>query len=98
VLGSGNPTPYDVPLFIVLVALAILLLIGAGTAPSWTPATAVVVRRAAVLLGIVATAVVLIVTPTTNGIIGAGRVLFIWPALGVTILGYLIWSWRSGGL
>jgi hypothetical protein len=29
--GSGNPTPYDIPLIVLLVALAILLSIAAAT-------------------------------------------------------------------
>jgi hypothetical protein len=94
--GSGNPTPYDVPLIVLLVALAILSLIGAATTGSWSPTTANLVRRGAMLVAIAATAVVHIVTPTTNGIIGAGRVLFVWPAIALTVIGFLVWSWRVG--
>src|SRR5215475_9827743 len=97
-LGSGNPTPYDVPLLVFLVALAMLLLIGALTATSWSPATAAAIRRGAVLLALVATALVMIVTPTRNGIVGAWRVLVIWPVAGLTLVLYLVWSWRAGRL
>ena len=55
-------------------------------------------RRVAASLAIGATVVVFRVTPTTNGIIGATRVLFIWPALAVGAIAYFVWSWRAGGL
>ena len=97
-LGSGNPTPYDTPLFVLLVVLALLLITGAITATSWSPATATIVRRAAALVAICATVIVFRVTPTTNGIIGAARVLFIWPALAVGVLAYQVRRWRAGGL
>lgn len=96
--GSGNPTPYDTPLFVLLVVLALLLIAGAVTATSWSPSTATIVRRGAALVAIAATVIVFRVTPTTNGIIGAARVLFIWPALAVSAIAYLVWSWRAGGL
>jgi len=97
-LGSGNPTPYDLPLIGLLVVIAVLLFAGSATASAWSPATATIVRRGGLLLAVAATAVVMVVTPTTNGIIGAGRVLMVWPAFGATVLGYLIWSWRAGRL
>lgn len=96
--GSGNPTPYDIPLIVLLVALGTLLLIGAATTASWSPTTGTVVRRGAMLVAIAAIAVVHIVTPTTNGIIGAARVLFVWPPIALTVIGFLVWSWRAGHL
>ena len=96
--GTGDPTPYDVGLFVVLVALTILLVIGAATAGMWPSGTAAGVRRGAVLLALAATAAVMIRTPTTNGIIGAARLLFIWPALAAACLTYVLWSWRAGSL
>jgi hypothetical protein len=42
--------------------------------------------------------IVHVVTPTTNGIIGAGRVLFVWPAIALAVVAYLVWSWRAGSL
>ena len=45
-----------------------------------------IVMFAALLVGIAATVVVRVVTPTTNGIIGAGRAP------------YVVWSWRAGSL
>jgi hypothetical protein len=97
-LGSGNPTPYDIPLAVFLALIALLLLGGAITASSWSPSVAALVRRVAVLVAVAAFAVVMIVTPTTNGIIGAGRVLFVWPPLALAVIGYLVWSWRVGSL
>jgi hypothetical protein len=97
-LGSGNPTPYDIPLLVLLAALALVLFIGAGTANAWSPTTATLVRRGAMVVAIGTTVLVHVVTPTTNGIIGAARMLFIWPALALTVIAFLVWSWRVGRL
>ncbi len=97
-LGSGDPTPYDAGLVLLLLALAVLLSMGAVTAGHWSPAVAAAIRRGAVLLAVCATAVVLVRTPTRNGMVGAGRVISVWPALAVTTLAYLAWSWRAGRL
>ena len=75
--GSGHPMPYDISLICLLAALAIVMFVGAASTGSWSPATATLVRRAALLVGIAATVVVRVVTPTTNGIIGAGRVPYV---------------------
>ena len=97
-LGSGDPTPYDFGLVLLLLGLAVLLAVGAMTTGLWSPGTAAAVRRGAVLLAVCATAVVLVRTPTTNGMIGAGRVITVWPALAAAALAYLAWSWRAGRL
>jgi hypothetical protein len=97
-LGSGDPTPYDARLVVLLVVLAVVLGIGAGTAGMWSPGLAAWIRRGAVLLGLGVTAGVLVRTPTTNGIVGAGRMISVWPALGVAVVAYLVWSWRAGRL
>jgi hypothetical protein len=94
--GPSNSTPYDVPLLILLVALAVLLFIGAATASAWSPTSASVVRRGAIVVAIGAFVVVHVVTPTANGIIGAARMVFLWPALALTIVAFLVWGWRAG--
>jgi hypothetical protein len=96
--GSGNPTPYDIPLICLLAVLAIVMFVGAASTGSWPPSTAMLVRRGALLVGLAATVMVHVVTPTTNGIIGAGRVLFVWPAIALAVIAYLVWSWRAGSL
>lgn len=97
-LGSGDPTPYDAGLVLLLLGLAVLLTVGAVTAGLWSPAVAATIRRSAVLLAVCATALVLVRTPTRNGMVGAGRVISVWPALAATALSYLAWSWRAGRL
>jgi len=94
--GSGNPTPYDIPLIVFLVAIGILMLVGAATHASWSPTTATLVRRGAAIVGLIAVVVVHRVTPTTNGIIGAARVLFVWPAIAFAVIGFAVWSWKVG--
>jgi hypothetical protein len=95
-LGTGNPAPYDAALIALLLALALLLAIGTATAGAWQPATAAWVRRGALLLGGAATVFVFSRTPTSNGIVGAGRMLTVWPALGALLIAYVAWSWRAG--
>src|SRR5690349_8814713 len=96
--GSGNPTPYDIPLIVVLVLLAILMFVGASVGNTWSPSTATLVRRGSMLVAIVAIAAVHIITPTTNGIMGAARMLFVWPAIALAVIAFLVWSWRVGRL
>jgi hypothetical protein len=95
-LGSSVSTPYDWPLLLLLVALAVVELVGAASAPAWSPAAAAVTRRAAVGLAAVAMAVVLLRTPTRDPLVGLGRLLSIWPALAAVVLLYGVWSWRAG--
>lgn len=98
ILGSGNPTPYDLYALAALCLLALVLLVGAIVGPGWVSGMAPLVRRGAVLLALLVMAVVLFVTPTANGIVGAGRLLTLWPALAACLVFFLIWSWRSGRL
>ena len=95
-LGSAVSTPYDWALFQLLVALALLLLVGAVSAPAWSPLVAAVVRRGAAGLAIVATAVVLLRTPTRDPFVGLGRLFSVWCPLAVAVLLYGVWSWRAG--
>jgi hypothetical protein len=95
-LGSGDPTPYDGLLVTLLLVLAVLLGAGAATAGMWSPSASAWTRRGALLLGLTVTAAVLIRTPTSSGIVGAGRALSVWPALAAMSIAYLIWSWRAG--
>ncbi len=46
-------------------------------------------------LAVIATAVVLLVTPTRNGIVGAGRLLTLGPAAALVTLAYALWGWRA---
>jgi hypothetical protein len=97
-LGSGDPTPYDALLVTLLLVLTVLLGVGAATAGMWSPLASAWARRGALLLGLTLTAAVLIRTPTSSGIVGAGRALSVWPALAALLVAYLIWSWRAGRL
>jgi hypothetical protein len=97
-LGSGDPTPYDAGLVLLLLALAVLLAVGAVTAGQWSPGAGAAARRSALVLAVCATAIVLVRTPTRNGMVGAGRAISVWPALAATALAYLVWSWRAGRL
>lgn len=94
-LNSSASTPYDWPLLILLVVLAGVLLIGALSAPAWSVGMATWVRRGAVGLAIMATAVVMLRTPTRDPFVSLGRFFTIWPALLVAILLYGGWAWRA---
>ena len=96
--GSGDPTPYDFPLIFFLVALAIVMFVGASVGSTWSPSTATLVRRGSMIVAIIAIVAVHIITPTTNGIVGAGRIMFLWPAIALAVIAFLVWSWRVGRL
>jgi hypothetical protein len=98
ILGSGNPTPYDLHALVALCLLALVLLIGAVVGPNWVSGLAPLLRRGAALAALLIMAAVFFLTPTTNGIVGAGRLLTLWPAFAACIVFFLIWSWRSGRL
>ena len=95
-IGSGDPTPFDLPLTALLAGLAVFFLVGAARAHSWTSGLATLLRRVGLVLAIAATGAVHVVTPTTNGIIGAGRLFTVWPAFGLAVLAYAAWAWRAG--
>ena len=95
-LGSGDPTPYDMPVLVVLCLLAALMLVGCIVGQEWQSLSATVVRWGAVILAVFIVAGVLIITPTISGIVGAGRLLTLWPAALSIVALFLIWSWRIG--
>ena len=95
-LGSGDPTPYDMPALVVLCLLAALMLVGCIMGQEWQSLSATVVRWGDVILALLILAVVLIVTPATSGIVGAGRLVTLWPAALSIVALFLIWSWRIG--
>ena len=94
-LNSSASTPYDFALLVFLVVVAGVLLVGAVSAPAWSVGVAAWVRRGAVGLAVVATAVVLIRTPTRDPFVSLGRFFSIWPALLVALLLYGAWAWRA---
>lgn len=95
-LGSGDPTPYDMPVLVALCLLAALMLVGCILGQEWQSLSATVVRRGALILTVLLVAALLILTPTTFGAVGAGRLITVWPAAFVTVVLFLIWSWRIG--
>ena len=97
-LGSGNSTPYDLPLLAILVGIALLLVIGAATPERWPDETGAWIRRVALAVATAAMIGVHMISPTSNGMIGAGRLLTLWPAYAVVILAYLVWALRVGKL
>jgi hypothetical protein len=95
-LGSSVSTPYDEALLYLLVALALLLCIGAVSAPAWSPVPGSVVRRGAMGLALVATATVRLMTPTRDPLVGLGRLFTMWGPFAAAVLLYGVWSWRAG--
>jgi len=93
-LGSGNPTPYDVPAIIVLVLLGLTLLTGAILGPRWSGDAATLTRWSSAMVSALLLAAVHHLTPTTNGIIGAGRLITLWPAFAANMLLFALWTWR----
>jgi hypothetical protein len=97
-LGSGDPTPYDLPAAGLLVLCAAVLLAGSLLGSLWPPVLATVLRRGALLVSTVATVVVLAAWPTRSGVVGAGRLLTIWPAYAAVVVLFVAWSIRAGRL
>lgn len=97
-IGSGDPTPYDFPLLVLFGIVTIVLIAGTIAGSAWSPGIATTLRRGGVLFATCALAAVLVITPTKSGIVGAGRMLTIFPAFAVVVLAYLVCSWRAGRL
>ncbi len=97
-LGSGNPTPLDGYAMVVLCSLALVLLVGCMVGPRWIAGAADACRWGALLLSMAMFAAVLVITPTTTAIVGAGRLLTLYPAAAAVTLLFLGWSWRIGHL
>ena len=95
-LGSGNPTPYDVPAIIALALLGLLLLAGTILGPHWSSEAATLTRWSAFGISLLILALVHRLTPTTNGIIGAGRLITLWPAFAANMVLFALWTWRVG--
>jgi hypothetical protein len=94
--GSGDPTPFDGYAILGLCLLATALLVGCVLGPRWESSTATLVRWGALCLAVAITAAVLTLTPTMNGVVGAGRLLTLWPATIAAVVLFLVWSWRLG--
>lgn len=97
-LHGSDPTPHDVPLLVLLVLLAAVLAAGVFFGTAWPPAVADILRRGSIVVALIAFTSVHVATPTSNGIVGAGRLLTIWPAFSLDVLLFAIWSWRAGRL
>ena len=95
-LGSGDPTPYDMPVLVALCLLAALMLVGCIVGQEWQSLSATMVRWGAVILAVLIVAAVLSLTSTTSGAVGAGRLMTVWPAALSIVVLFLIWSWRIG--
>jgi hypothetical protein len=94
IIGSGNPTPYDGLVLGTLLTCGLILLTGILWGRHWEPGTAQLCRWAALLVSAAALGLLLWLSPTTNGIIGAGRLISIWPAAIANALLFAIWTWR----
>ena len=95
-LGSGDPTPYDAYALAALCALAATLFVGCILGPKWVSHSATLLRWGATVLAAGIVAAVLIFTPTTSGIVGAGRMLTLLPAAVAVAVLFFVWSWRVG--
>lgn len=95
-LGSGNPTPHDGYAVFALCAMAAFLLFGFALGPRWTGSLATWLRWGALIFSVAVLAIVLLVTPTTSGFVGAGRMLSLYPAATAVLIFFLLWSWRIG--
>jgi hypothetical protein len=98
ILGFSDPTPYDLFGAFVLAACAVGLVAGLLTGPSWSLPLATITRRGLLLVVCLVPAVILLLTPTRSAVVGAGRLLTLWPLFIVDLLLFAAWSWRAGRL
>jgi hypothetical protein len=97
-LSGSDPTPWDVPLLVLLIVLAAVLAAGIFFGVAWPPAAATTLRRGSVVVAVIAFTSVHIATPSSSGIVGTGRLLTIWPVFALDILLFAVWTWRVGRL
>lgn len=97
-IGSGDPTPYDLPLAFLLAALGTMLFVGACVGKAWPATVANLARRGTMLLSVISTVTVLILTPVPDGIAGAGRMFLLGPAVAFAVFAYGFWAWRAARL
>ena len=95
-LGSTDPAPFDTYAVTVLCAMAVVLLVGCILGPRWASHWATGVRWGVVVFSVVILAAVFTVTPTANGMVGAGRMLTLLPAAVAVVALFLVWCWRVG--
>ena len=95
-LGSGDPTPFDFYAMVAICTMAVTLLFGCVLGPSWTSNSAILIRWGATILALLVFFSVQIVTPTTNGAVGAGGLIILWPAAFTVVVLFFVWSWRIG--
>lgn len=93
-IGSGNPTPYDAPALVALVLLCLILLFGCILGPRWDGDAAAITRWSAAVISVLVLAAVHGLTPTPSGLIGAGRLVTLWPVFVVNLLLFIFWTWR----
>ncbi len=98
ILGTSDPTPYDIYGTFVLAACAAVLFFGLVTGPSWSVALATLTRRGLIFVACLVPAIILVLTPTRSGVVGAGRLLTLWPLVVINILLFAAWAWRAGKL
>lgn len=95
-LGSGDPTPYDFPLLALLALAIVVFVAGAIFGGSWSPGMATGIRRGVAALAVLGIVAVMVLTPTRTGTVGAGRIITIFPAFGLAMIVFAVWSWRAG--
>ena len=95
-LGSSDPTPFDAYAMVALWAMAVVLVVGCILGPRWASHWASMVRWGVAVLSVLILAAVFMVTPTTNGMVGAGRMLTLLPAAAAVAVLFLVWCWRIG--
>ena len=97
-LGSSDPTPYDLPAALILVVCSVVLLVGFFFGASWPSVISAGIRRGILLLALLLLIGLHLVTPTRSGIVGAGRLLTLWPAGLLVFLLFSAWCIRAGRL
>ena len=95
-LGSGDPTPFDWYATVTICLLAATLFFGCILGTNWESTSSNLFRWGATITALLVFVSVLVITPTTSGAVGAGRLITLWPAVFTLVILFFVWSWRIG--
>ena len=94
-MGVPEPPPGENIVLVLAWVFAVVLCIGALTAPAWGVAPARIVRWAAIAVAVLVQVGFHIMAPPRSAMESAGRFVFLWPALLVALIAAGVWHWRD---
>ena len=78
-LGSSDTTPLDLAVTCIPIACSVILGVGVVYGGSWPASVGAGVRRSTLLIAVLLFVAAHVLHPTRSGIVGAGRLVTLWP-------------------